>query len=170
MVVAERRGPTPTRKLTGSRDSFTLAPIISASGVVASLLVVTPKTKGLKHWHMGDPDPSMVPVDIDSLFPRCRFATSRNSHIDKEMVTDYLLHDGVAAIRAAVMSGGGSDDDWAVLLIDNAGPHRIDPARLVPIFQKRKIQLVYLPPNTTSILQPLDVGVFGRLEQERNLL
>jgi transposase len=45
----------------------------------------------------------------------------------------------------------GKQSRKILLIVDNAGPHR-------NLIDLKNITLEFLPPNTTSIIQPLDMG------------
>ncbi len=60
-----------------------------------------------------------------------------------------------------------------LLIMDNCGPHNVTAIR--DIFRENKVEVMTLPPNTTALLQPMDLVVNGplksalRRERIRNL-
>jgi hypothetical protein len=50
-----------------------------------------------------------------------------------------------------------------LLRLDRHGSHLI--ARFIAFCLDKSIDLVVLPPHTSYILQPLDIGIFGPLKQ-----
>lgn len=61
--------------------------------------------------------------------------------------------------------GLNSNKQW-FLLVDNCPNHRREPDEgMKKRFQEVGLNIIFLPPNFTSVLQPLDVGFFGPLKQ-----
>ena len=68
-------------------------------------------------------------------------------------MTGEILHKVLAKIDTRLKREGRS----VILFMDNAGCH---PPDLKEKYSNMKI--VYLPPNTTSMLQPLDLGILKK--------
>jgi 4-hydroxybenzoate polyprenyltransferase len=51
---------------------------------------------------------------------------------------------------------------WRILILDNLGAQLT--AKFMYTAWKNRVQLIYLPANSTHLTQPLDVGIFGPLK------
>ncbi|OQS01811.1 tigger transposable element-derived protein 6-like, partial [Thraustotheca clavata] len=92
-----------------------------------------------------------------SKWPRC-FGPKENATNDfyyrnstKSWMTKTIFKEWICGLNEAMKTEGRG----LLLLIDNASSHKVEE------FQLSNIYITFLPPNTTSALQPLDAGILA---------
>lgn len=92
---------------------------------------------------------SMKGVNMDSL--PVHWAANKKAWVTTELFTEWFLKYFVPEVRR-YMSDKGLDFK-VLLIIDNAPGH--------PHLEHPNVQFCFLPPNTTSLIQPLDQGIIA---------
>ena len=90
----------------------------------------------------------------------CRYYSSKRGWITAEIFADYVHHLNEQCVDSGMRH---------LMLVDNAAAHAMPQGATayeemygevkVKGFLLSRMHVIYLPPNTTSILQPLDMGV-----------
>lgn len=163
-VLSSKKTP-PGRCGQGSRESWTLLPIISAGGEqpYGPPLCVT------KHASLKEPFEPMRPEDIpanhNQLFcgqdgnpMGCYYSTS-SGHNSKVLFQHYLREHAVPWIRKHV----GGHHRCAVVFMDRASTHLVSK-ECNDWLKSQKVHICFFPPKTTALLQPLDVVTFRDLK------
>ena len=83
--------------------------------------------------------------------------SSRKAWMTQALFRDWFMHHFVPFV--AQYNREQNLDNKAILLLDNAASHPRDLTDAAP-----HIRVVFLPPNTTSLLQPMDQGVISILK------
>ena len=94
---------------------------------------------------------------------------NRSAWITQDIVTDWFHKDFDPAVRdyQSTFYGVSKEDVKAVLLLDNAPAH---PGSSKLSSKDGKIKVMFLPPNTTSLIQPMDQGVIESAKRQyRNI-
>lgn len=94
---------------------------------------------------------------------------NRSAWFTQDIIEDWFHHVFDPAVRDYQSSfyGIGKEDIKAVLLLDNAPAH---PSERILSSRDGKIKTMFLPPNTTSLIQPMDQGVIESAKRQyRNL-
>lgn len=142
-VLGEKGKPAPVVS-TGYRDFFTAVVCVSATGTVAATSIIIEGNKvperSLKRAYRE------LPVTI----------ACRSGHTMSADLFTLWLQDFYRDVKP-------KPRDPVVLLVDNHKSH-VSPLGLHYAY-RHNIHIIGLPPNTTSALQPLDVGVFGPMKQ-----
>ena len=113
--------------------------------------------------------PVQTSIDTHTL-PQCSHASvglaqarpnyaQKNAWVDSEIFADWFHKEFVPAVKHL---SGKSLPVKALLLLDNAPAH---PDESVLISSDKSIKAVFLPPNTTALIQPMDQGVLKSLKQ-----
>lgn len=82
------------------------------------------------------------------------YRAQSNAWMDCETFTNWFRHVFVPSVKENLKKKGLSEDSKVVLLLDNCKAH--PPAEELSV---GNIFVVYLPPNVTSLIQPMDQGV-----------
>ena len=77
----------------------------------------------------------------------------------KAWMTSELFKEYVVWFDGEVSRMFKEDDDKVLLLVDNCSSHKLPPG-----LQLRRVVVHFLPPNTTSVLQPCDAGIIRALK------
>lgn len=85
------------------------------------------------------------------------FRSNRKAWITRELFEDWLLHSFTPAVERYLKNKNLAKK--IILFVDNATSHNLCPEN-VPDF----INLQFLPPNTTSLIQPMDQQVIANLK------
>lgn len=126
----------------------------NASGTFRLLLVVINKsTKPRCFKHM---DMKSLPVV---------YMSQKKSWMDCKLFSEWFAQHFVPAVRRFCREKGL--DEKALLLLDNAPSH---PSTATLQSPDGKIKAMFLPPNTTSIVQPIDQGVLDPCKRRYKLL
>ena len=103
-----------------------------------------------------------------SLNPRCfkhvslpvKYYSQKNAWVDTNIFTDWFKKHFVPSVKKHLTESGLPIK--ALLLLDNAPAH---PDVSVLQSENGNIKAMYLPPNTTAIIQPMDQGVLEALKR-----
>ena len=121
----------------------------NATGSIKFPLVFIHKSKNprcIKHIDKND-----LPVD---------YYAQQNSWMDSTIFTQWFKQKFLPHCRRALKDQGLAER--AILLLDNAPSHPdVDSLRS----DDGEISCVYLPPNTTSLIQPMDQGVLQNIKR-----
>jgi len=122
-----------------NRDYITAAEAASAAGESIPPMIITKGINILARWIAND-------IDDDTLFN-----TSDTGYSNDDLAIDWLHH----FIRC---TRGKRKGRWILLIIDGFGSHMT--LEFLDLATNNDIILFKLPPHSTHITQPLDVGVF----------
>ena len=138
------------------KEMVTLMACANATGSIKLSLVFIHKSKNPRCFKNIDKD--KLPV---------HYYNQKNSWMDSSIFSDWFKLKFVPQCRKALKDRGLPDS--AVLLVDNAPSH---PDVDLLQSDEGKIFCVYLPPNTTSLIQPMDQGILENIKRryKRDLL
>ena len=85
------------------------------------------------------------------------FKAQSNAWMTKSLFIDWYENDFKPSVRAYQAQNAVGK---VVLLLDNCAGHKV-PAN---IQEDSYFKIMYLPPNTTSLIQPLDQGIFAKIK------
>ncbi|KAF1992971.1 DDE-domain-containing protein [Amniculicola lignicola CBS 123094] len=105
-------------------------------------MVIVKAQSIMEHWISDLPDDYLISV-------------SDSGYTNNSLTLDWLKHFEKITRRRQVGA-------WQLLLVDGHGSH--NTKQFAEFAEKYKIQLFTLPPHTTYILQPLNVGYFQPLK------
>jgi len=148
-VICTYRGRTFKIKDDGNRELLTAVESISVDGQVLPSLIIY---KGATHymgWH------KFTRKDLES--KNFRFTYSPKGWTDRILSMDWI--ENIFDVNTWEIAG----DDWRFLILDGHYSHVT--IEFMEYCEANRIALYYLPPFSTHILQPLDVGLFGPLQQ-----
>ncbi|SCO92506.1 uncharacterized protein FRV6_16634 [Fusarium oxysporum] len=146
MVVtgAERRG-RPKSVQPGSREWITVIQAINAEGQAIPPFIIGAGQYHLANWYRE----SNLPGDWAT-------ATSQNGWTDNEIGLEWLKHfDRCTSKR--------SNSRYRLLILDGHESHH--SADFEIYCEEHKIITLCMPPHSSHLLQPLDVGCFGLLKK-----
>ena len=83
-----------------------------------------------------------------------KYYVQKNARVDSEIFADWFHEEFVPAVKKHLSEK--SLPFKALLLLDNAPAH---PDKSVWISSDKSIKAMFLPPNTTALIQPMDQGV-----------
>jgi hypothetical protein len=125
-----------------NRELITLVECVSADGVAIEPMVIVKAASIMEHWVMDIPDWYLINV-------------SESGYSNDKLALDWIKHFNNR-------TKGRTTGAWRMLLVDGHGSHETKEFRAYA--ESQKIQIFSLPPHTTHILQPLDVGCFQPLK------
>ena len=88
------------------------------------------------------------------------YANQKNAWVDTVLFTDWIHHKFVPTVQAKLVEMGLAPK--AVLLLDNCSAH---PDEEDLISADGKVVAKFLPPNVTSLIQPMDQGVLEAVKR-----
>ena len=88
------------------------------------------------------------------------YYNQRNAWVDCEIFTDWFYHHFIPGVKKHLQDKGLPIK--ALLLLDNAPAH---PEAGSLMSDDRCIKSMFLPPNTTALIQPMDQGVLEALKR-----
>jgi hypothetical protein len=136
--------PRTDRVSTGRRDFFTCVVCVNASGRVMKPMLIFEGKNVMQTWIPSRKD---IPIEISI---RANPGHSMNEKLFESWLTQFVSEAKPTADRPIV------------LILDNHDSH-ITEANITQA-KKLHVHLFGLPKNSTSVTQPLDVGVFGPLK------
>ncbi|XP_046142498.1 jerky protein homolog-like [Osmia bicornis bicornis] len=86
------------------------------------------------------------------------FKSQKNAWITQPLFYEWFEHHFKPAVRAHQLRTGLTGK--VILLLDNCGGHKV-PEELL---DKDNFKIMYLPPNTTSVIQPMDQGIIAKMK------
>ena len=89
-----------------------------------------------------------------------KYYAQKNAWVNTEIFTHWYHHEFVPAVRNHMLEKGLSVK--ALLLLDNSPAH---PDEGVLESSDKTIKAMFLPPNTTALIQPMDQGVLESLKR-----
>ena len=141
-----RASKVPKRRGGVNREYYTGVVTVSAAGTMTPPLILFKGTTLHDHW---------IPQDADLEMMGTRFTATPSGTMNSSLFVKWLSHfsDSVPPDIPRPL----------ILFVDNHSSH----IGLEGILEARRlrIELVTFPSNTTHVLQPLDVAVFGVLKQ-----
>lgn len=141
-----RRGTKHAERIMNSSKSATsIMFAVTASGVNLNPYVVYKAERLQQAWLEGGP------VDV-------AYNRTKSGWFDAETFVDWFKKVALAYFRSL------PHDEPKVLIGDNLASHVNH--ELIPLCEENNIRMVFLVPNATHILQPLDVAVFAPLKKE----
>ncbi|KAJ6244623.1 tigger transposable element-derived protein [Anaeramoeba flamelloides] len=96
----------------------------------------------------------------NSNYTRLSFVQSNSGYMTKTLFTKWLKNIFIPAVDLKRKKIGENEN--ALLIIDGAPSHRPDKGHL--LCEKSKIQILFLPANSSHLLQPCDVVIFKGLK------
>ncbi|XP_015925367.2 tigger transposable element-derived protein 2-like [Parasteatoda tepidariorum] len=139
-------GETNPSGLKVAEDRLTLLACANAAGTCKLRLTVIGKSKN-PHCLKGV-----------KVFPVC-YKANKKAWVTQELFIEWFKSEFVQKSGAHCKSVGLPDDCKIVLFLDNCTAH--PPAA---VLNANNVEIEYLPPNCTSIIQPLDQGVLRSLK------
>jgi hypothetical protein len=132
------------KKISGRQEWITAIECVGASGVSLPPLII---------FRAKDTNTGWIPTSTPE---KWRFSTSSSGWTSDSHAYEWLttLFEPETARK---------DGKRRLLLLDGHGSHLT--ARFIAFCLNKSIDLVVLPPHTSHILQPLDVGLFGPLKR-----
>ena len=97
---------------------------------------------------------------------KVRFYSTQNSFIVGDVFGDWLLDvfiPHVEETRRTLHQTIGQFDDRAVLLLDGCSSHKM--AAHAQLLASKNITLLFIPPHSSHLTQPLDLGTFGLVKR-----
>lgn len=101
-----------------------------------------------------------------SMHPRCfknskvlpvHYTANKRAWMTRNIFTEWFTQHFVPAVRQNCEKEGLSADCKIVLLLDNCSAHP-------PVLEKDNVFVKYLPPNCTSLIQPMDQGIIRSMK------
>ncbi|KAK7184726.1 transposase, partial [Paraphaeosphaeria sporulosa] len=141
--VYTRRGREVLIPTATNRELISLVECVSATGVsLPPMLIMKAKTI-LEQWVVNLPSDYLINI-------------TNSGYANDQTAIDWIKHFNKMTAAATLPK------TWRLLLIDRHGSHLT--AELANFYKSHYIQLYALPPHTTHLLQPLDVGCFQPLK------
>lgn len=134
----------PERVMNSSKSSVSLMFACAANGTFLPPYVVYKAERMMDTWVLGGPC-------------NARYNRSKSGWFDSYCFTDWVEKLAVPYFRHL------QNDAPRVLIGDNLACHI--SATLVEICERDNIKMIFLPPNSTQLMQPLDVAVYGPMKE-----
>lgn len=125
-----------------NRELITLVECVCSTGFAIEPMVIIKAATIMEQWVVDLPNNYLI-------------ATSESGYSNDELALAWLKH---FDRRTKQRSTGA----WRLLLVDGHGSH--STREFIQYAEQQHIQLFALPPHTTHLLQPLDVGCFQPLK------
>ena len=135
IVANQGEKKIPLKTSGKEKNGYTIAPLVTLSGKLLTTLVVWP-SKGIKKFKINIPT---------SLFLSYR---EEGSWIDSKVIEEYtrqVIRPYFRFMKPKNLRG--------LLILDNHVTHKV----IGPMLQPYNVDVEFLPPNCTSLLQPLDI-------------
>ncbi|KAG6978255.1 Pogo transposable element with ZNF domain [Fusarium oxysporum f. sp. conglutinans] len=144
ITSAERRG-RPKAVQPGSREWVTVIEAVSAEGQSIPPFIIVKGKKHLRSWY----EESNLPADW-------AIALSENGWTNNQLGLNWLEHFNKHTTNR-------STGPYRLLILDGHESHQ--STEFQEYCKEKNIIPLYMPPHSSHILQPLDVGCFGPLKQ-----
>jgi hypothetical protein len=138
---AERRGKSKSVQ-PGSREWVTVIEAISAEGQLIPPFIIVTGKHHLRNWYEG----SSLPADW-------AIATTQNGWTNNKMDLEWLKHFDEHTINRSVGT-------YRLLILDGHESHH--SADFEAYCKENKVITLCMPPHSSHLLQPLDVGALDR--------
>ena len=125
-----------------NREQISLVECCSADGRVIDPMLIIKASTILEHW-------------VIDLPPKYLLHKSNSGYSNDQTSLDWIKH-------FDKMTRDQTKGVWRLLFLDGYGSHYTK--EFCEYAESKKIQLIGLPPHTTHLLQPLDVGCFQPLK------
>ena len=136
-IVTDKGAKKVPIKTSGKeKQGYTIAPLVSLSGKLLTTLMVWP-SKGKKAFQINTPS---------NLFIVFR---EEGSWIDSKVIEEYTRQ-----VIRPYFRDQMPKDLRGLLLIDNHECHKV----IGPMLKSQNVDILFFPPNCTSLLQPLDIS------------
>lgn len=143
LMIFRKGSKHPERIMNTTKSSTSIMFALTATGVLLDPYVVFKGERLQDTWMMGGP-------------LHTHYNVSKSGWFDSDTFVDWFKK---VVVRFAERNAQGKE---VALIGDNLASHM--SLEVVTLCEKYKIRLIFLPPNSTHLLQPLDVGVFGPLK------
>ena len=126
----------PLKTSGKEKKGYTIAPLVSFSGKLLTTLLVWP-SKGVKSFKINSPSNLFIAYRPDG------------SWIDSKVIEEYTRQ-----VIRPYFRDVKPKDKKGLLLLDNHQCHKL----IRPMLSNYGVDVVFFPPNCTSLLQPLDIS------------
>ena len=145
-VVVKTKSKHAYSEQKSIKDHITTMVCCSASGLIMSPIIIFEKSWPSGPYSQKGPD-------------GCLYAKSPNGYIDEELFLKWFKNFFIPETNHLRPT---------LLVLDGHGSHGTNTTHLsfelISLAKEENIHILLLPPHTTNILQPLDVGVFQSLK------
>jgi hypothetical protein len=148
-VICRKGDKAPRKTQDGNREMITVLETVSASGKLLPPFIIYEGKAHYAGWHSSNVEQQF---DVQGSV----FAVSPNGWTDQELGVQYLKQ----LFIPRVISGG--EHGKCLLILDGHTSH--DNWEFFECCLNHNIIPYQLPPHSTHLLQPLDVGLFGPLQ------
>ena len=145
LQIFQRGTKHAERIMNSSKSATSIMFAVTASGVNLNPYVVYKAKRLQQAWLEGGP------LDVS-------YNRTKSGWFDAKTFVDWFKKVALAYFRSR------PHDEPKVLIGDNLASHI--NYKLVPLCEEHNIKMVFLVPNATHLLQPLDVAVFAPLKKE----
>jgi DDE superfamily endonuclease/Tc5 transposase DNA-binding domain len=135
-----------------NKELSTFIECISATGLSLPFLAIFKGKKVLDHWFVQEPGITREGLEAQGH----RFYTSPKGWSSGSLAISWLKDVFIPHTKPS------NPNDWRLLICDGHGSHATPEFRYI-CFENR-IQVLYLTPHSSHLLQPLDISVFGPLK------
>lgn len=134
--------------LDGKRETITVLETISGDGRVLPPMIIYKGAGLYEHWYqqLGTEERNAV------------FCHSTKGWTNQVLGVKYLQ-----LLFNPLTAKNLKTNEWRLLIVDGHNSHF--STEFIQFCETHKIELFCIPPHTTHILQPLDVGLFGPLQR-----
>ena len=141
-VVVKTKSKHAYSEQKSIKDHITTMICCSASGLTLSPMIIFEKSWPSAPYSQNDPD-------------GCLYAKSPNRYVDEELFLEWFKKFFIPETNHLTPT---------LLVLDGHGSHGTNTTHLsfelISLAKEENIHILLLPPHTTNILQPLDVGIF----------
>ena len=152
--IQVRRGEDKSKKKKSSKKRLSVLVGCNATGMHRLKLAVVEKLKNPRAFRG---------INIEQSLPVVYY-NSKKAWFNQAIFTEWFLSHFVSEVRKyqEKVLKIAPDDVRAVLVLDNAPAH---PSEEKLVNRDGKIKVLYLPPNTTSVIQPMDQGIICAMKR-----
>lgn len=145
-VICTRGRKSPPHITDGNKELITIIETVNAAGRYLSLMVVFVGVAQYRQWHEYH-----TPQDAETVF--CH---SKTGWSNQRLCLEYLVK------LFDKHTTPSNPEEWRMLIVDGYTSHLT--LHFVEYCDTHRVELFCIPAHTTHILQPLDVGLFGPLQ------
>ena len=143
VITSERKG-RPKTKQPGNREWVSIIHGINAQGWAIPPFIILKGQRHLEPWYR-----------IKGLLYDWRISTSKNSWTDNEIGLEWIKH-------FQEHTNSCTKSEYRLLILDGHESHH--SGEFEAYYKENKIIIACIPPYSSHLLQPLDVGCFGPLK------